>query len=73
MMLAYHIFVVGGLVVSILLLVSVALSQARFNRWWDENFDIGEYRDVEPELSAFDQEVVDLTDNPEVTGYPGVD
>ena len=70
MMVAYHIFVVGGLVVSIILLVSVAVSQARFNRWWDENFDIGEYReedyhpDDEPELTGFEQEVADLHDEP---------
>ena len=65
MMLAYHIFVIGGLVVSIILLVSVVRAQVRQDRWWEENFDLGNYNDesFEPELSEFEQEVADLTDD----------
>ena len=65
MMVAYHIFVTGGLVIAVILLALAVRDQVRLNRWLDENFDLGEYEyeDEEPELSAFEQEVADLTDD----------
>ena len=63
MMLAYHIFVTGGLVIAVILLSLAVRDQVRLNRWLDENFDLGEYEDTEPELSDFEQEVADLTDD----------
>lgn len=70
MMVAYHIFTIGGLVVAVVLMALAIHAQIKVNRWWQENFEdlnILEYdtdEDVEPELSAFDQEVADLTDDP---------
>ena len=68
MMVAYHMFVIGGLVVSIILLVSVVRAQVKQNRWWLENFEVSailglvDDDDAEPELTEFEQEVADLTD-----------
>ncbi len=65
MMLAYHLFVTGGLVIAVILLALAVRDQVKLNRWLDENFDLGEYQDddTEPELTEFEQEVADLTDD----------
>ncbi len=73
MMLAYHIIVIGGLVVAIIILTLTVRDQIRLNRWWEESFenlDVLGYEhthddnDDDDGLSDFDREVRDLNDTP---------
>ena len=64
-MLAYHIIVIGGLVVAIILLALAVRDQAKVNRWWQETWDLTATDDeLDDGLSNFDREVRGLHDDP---------